>query len=255
MKSFLLIVSILLFSCKGTSQESNDLVKENHQINFTDLFNEGTIIKFTPDDLDIKNTEIQEFKKKLEIFNTNTRIENFDKKNLSYLINNETFFDTQYYTNSSWLQYFIIKYKIDVTKLNDLIGEAIIKEDFNTVEILLKNQYIVSKKDLKVLSDTEVESKNKILENKTDGYESYIVINSKIDKIDRLLKNSYARNHIEDLDGYTNLRKEKNVQSAIIQQIKSGEHIEVLDNSSDWFLIQTKEGNQGYVHKSRIKNN
>ncbi|MDM1547199.1 hypothetical protein HX096_04925 [Empedobacter falsenii] len=95
MKSFLLIVSILLFSCKGTSQENNYLVKENHQINFTDLFNEGTIIKFTPNDLDIKNTEIQEFKKKLEIFNTNTRIENFDKKNLSYLINNETFFDTQ----------------------------------------------------------------------------------------------------------------------------------------------------------------
>lgn len=58
---------------------------------------------------------------------------------------------------------------------------------------------------------------------------------------------------IHDPDGYTNLRKEKNTSSQIIQKINSGENIDVFDNSSDWYLIKTKEGNKGYVHKSRIK--
>lgn len=58
---------------------------------------------------------------------------------------------------------------------------------------------------------------------------------------------------IYDTDGYTNLRKEKNSRSEILQKINSGEHIEVLDNSEDWFLVRTKAGKEGYVHKSRIK--
>lgn len=60
---------------------------------------------------------------------------------------------------------------------------------------------------------------------------------------------------IYDPDGFTNLRKEKNSSSEILQKIKTGSEIEVLDNSSDWWLIQTKEGKEGYVHKSRIKSN
>ncbi|MDR3025140.1 SH3 domain-containing protein [Chryseobacterium sp.] len=58
---------------------------------------------------------------------------------------------------------------------------------------------------------------------------------------------------IEDPDGYTNLRKEKSAQSEILQKIKTGEQIEVLDNTGDWFLVKTKEGKTGYVHKSRVK--
>ena len=60
---------------------------------------------------------------------------------------------------------------------------------------------------------------------------------------------------IQDPDGYTNLRKDKTATSEILQKIKSGEHIDVLDNTGDWFLVKTKEGQQGYVHKSRIKSN
>lgn len=58
---------------------------------------------------------------------------------------------------------------------------------------------------------------------------------------------------IRDPDGYTNLRKDKNTSSDILQKVKSGEHIEVLDNTGDWFLVKTKEGKEGYIHKSRIK--
>ena len=60
---------------------------------------------------------------------------------------------------------------------------------------------------------------------------------------------------IQDPDGYTNLRKDKNTTSEILQRINSGEHIEVLDNSGDWYLIKTKQGKQGYVHRSRVKSN
>lgn len=57
----------------------------------------------------------------------------------------------------------------------------------------------------------------------------------------------------QDPDGYTNLRKEKNTTSEVLQKIKSGENIDVIDNSGDWFLVKTKEGKEGYVHKSRVK--
>lgn len=58
---------------------------------------------------------------------------------------------------------------------------------------------------------------------------------------------------IHDPDGYTNLRKDKTTTSEVLQKIKSGEYVEVLDSVGDWYLIKTKEGKKGYVHKSRIK--
>lgn len=60
---------------------------------------------------------------------------------------------------------------------------------------------------------------------------------------------------IQDPDGYTNLRKDKNTTSEVLQKIQSGEQVEILDNSGDWYLVRTSEGKQGYVHKSRVKNN
>ncbi|MDH6252772.1 hypothetical protein M2347_002499 [Chryseobacterium sp. H1D6B] len=62
-----------------------------------------------------------------------------------------------------------------------------------------------------------------------------------------------AQYSIQDPDGYTNLRKDKNRSSEVLQKIKSGESIDVLNKSGEWFLIRTKEGKEGYVHKSRIK--
>lgn len=38
----------------------------------------------------------------------------------------------------------------------------------------------------------------------------------------------------------------------IIEKIKSGENIEILDNSGDWWFIVTHKGNIGFVHKSKI---
>ncbi|SFI50171.1 SH3 domain-containing protein [Halpernia frigidisoli] len=225
-------------------------------VEFTDLFNDGTNVKFTPNDLNQDKPEIESFKKKLNLYETeNPLLEDFDSKNLSTLINNETFFDLQHYTDSSWLQYFITKYKIDGSKLHDLMDEAIRQEDYNAVKILISNHYIISKKDIQTFSETEKDSKDKIAENKTDGYESYLVANSKINQISKILYIKLSTNHIQDPDGYTNLRKEKNSTSEILQKINTGEKIEVLDNFGDWFLVKTKEGKEGYVYKSRIKSN
>ncbi len=239
-----LFVLLNIISCK--SQEK--------VIQFTNLFNEGTNIDFTPSDLNKDIPEIKIFKEKLEAFLNESPQEDFNINNLSYLINNETFFDLQYYTDSSWLQYFILKYKIDAKNLNSLMNLAIHQEDYNAIKILIDNHYIISEKDLQTSNEAKQESEDKIQANKDDGYESYVVSKSRINQIDKLLKGSYSKNHIQDPDGYTNLRKDKTTTSEVLQKIKSGEHIDVLDNSRDWFLVKTKEGKQGYIFRNRVKN-
>lgn len=131
--------------------------------------------------------------------------------------------------------------------------EAIEKEDYDAVTIILNNHYIVSKKDLNVCSETENNAKEKIKEDKVEGYESYVVANSRISKITETLKDKYLSSKIQDPDGYTNLRKDKNTSSEVLRKVKSGDNIEVLDNTGEWFLVKTKEGKEGYIHKSRIK--
>lgn len=237
-----------------------DTNKKNHKMNvikFSDLFNEGTNIKFSPNDLKTNNRqEVTDFKNKLELYEKqHPDLASFDIKNLSYLINNETFFDLQYYTNSGWLQYFIKNYKIDSSRLTDIMSLAIKQEDLNAVKILIDNNYIISKKDLDIISYTENEVKEKTKENRTGGYESYLISNSKINMISNLLLAKFKSNKIQDSDGYTNLRKDKLATSEILQKVKSEEIIEVLDNTGDWFLIKTKAGKQGYNYKSRIKSN
>lgn len=235
----------------NNQKQTNEIKNE---IKFTDLFNEGTNIDFAPKDLNKDTPEIKDFKKKLEIYFNETPLpEDFDSENLSYLVNNKTFFDLQYYTNSAWLQYFITKYKIDVSLLNDLMSQAIKQEDYDAVKTLINNHYVVSEIDLQISSETKQESENKIQENKQDGYESYIVSNSKIDEIINLLHEKFKLNKIIDPDGFTNLRKEKNTSSEILQKITTGTKIQILDNSGEWWLVQTNNGKKGYVYKTKIK--
>lgn len=57
---------------------------------------------------------------------------------------------------------------------------------------------------------------------------------------------------IEDSDGFTNLRKENNTTSEILEKVKNGELVEFISQTGDWFLVLTKSGNQGYVFKTKI---
>jgi len=55
-----------------------------------------------------------------------------------------------------------------------------------------------------------------------------------------------------DKDGYTNLRKSPNSKSEIIQQIKTGDNLEVITTIGDWILVKTNENQKGYVHKTKV---
>lgn len=59
--------------------------------------------------------------------------------------------------------------------------------------------------------------------------------------------------YIEDPDGFTNLREQKDVNSKILQTIKNGEKVEVLNSEGNWWLIKTQGGKEGYVYYNRIK--
>ena len=77
---------------------------------------------------------------------------------------------------------------------------------------------------------------------------------SKSDKerIEVYLK-AYPLYYISDPDGYTNVREDKSASSKILGTVKSGEKIEVLDTTGDWWQVMTKDNEIGYIHKSRIK--
>ncbi|CAA7195204.1 SH3 domain-containing protein [Chryseobacterium potabilaquae] len=161
--------------------------------------------------------------------------------------------------------------------------------DTNIVEIELKeNALLINKEEVDKFTIEDLKKQinketNKIeanfspsfdngWQNKTNIYYNlyhYIddIVISKLDEKELLLYNTkykpFFKNYIikdkksqytiQDPDGYTNLRKEKNRSSEVLQKIKSGEHIEVLDDEGDWYFVKTIEGEKGYVHKSRIK--
>ena len=77
---------------------------------------------------------------------------------------------------------------------------------------------------------------------------------SKSDKerIEVYLK-AYPLYYISDPDGYTNVREGKSTSFKILGTVKSGEKIEVLDTTGNWWQVMTKDNEIGYIHKSRIK--
>lgn len=117
---------------------------------FSELFNEGSNINFTPNDLNKENADIKEFKRKLVLFEAQKPdSHDFNIDDLALLINNETFTNNEKYINSNWLAYFIKKYKMESDKIYALMTLALSQEDYNAVKIILENEsYIVSSKQL-----------------------------------------------------------------------------------------------------------
>lgn len=58
---------------------------------------------------------------------------------------------------------------------------------------------------------------------------------------------------VQDSDGYSNIREASEMKSSIIGKVNTGEGVFILENINDWFKIETKEGDIGYIHGSRIK--
>ncbi len=60
---------------------------------------------------------------------------------------------------------------------------------------------------------------------------------------------------INDKDGYVNVRLDKTSKSQILGKIYKDEYFTYFENTnSNWWLIEHKNGEVGYVHKSRITN-
>ena len=149
--------------------------------------------------------------------------------------------------------------------------DAINQQDFEVVVILIKKGYILRKDELEIahqVKNYSIKQIKFIKENNGLDENGDVVLYdnkySKFNEILNLINSKFNSNKIFDKDGFTNLREGAGTKFAIIAKIKSGEHIEVLDNpqrkwdsaedeeSFNWYEVETKEGKRGYVHKSKI---
>lgn len=60
--------------------------------------------------------------------------------------------------------------------------------------------------------------------------------------------------HIQDPDGFTNIRSGQGTSFEIVGVVREGEEFYVLaSGNTDWWKVTTKSGVIGYMHKSRIR--
>ena len=155
---------------------------------------------------------------------------------------------------------------------------AILKQK---MKILFKNDKNLNQK-LKELEEARISLYEYALEDVKDEYQEYhyvdgprfsylvdkgdlevkkiilkILKDPKISKSDKerieVYLKAYPLYYISDPDGYTNVREGKSTSSKILGTVKSGEKIEVLDTTGDWWQVMTRDKKIGYIHKSRIK--
>lgn len=58
---------------------------------------------------------------------------------------------------------------------------------------------------------------------------------------------------IDDPDGYTNIRSQKNAKSQITARVVRGEQFYTYMQDGNWWQVRTQQGKMGYMHISRIK--
>ncbi|WP_136667869.1 SH3 domain-containing protein [Flavobacterium sp. H122] len=156
------------------------------------------------------------------------------------------------FLNKSDKNSFIVKTKFPDRGLFEC--QYIIKFDNN--EWILKNTTIRTYSDNSVNRQILICDIKQNLNLKDKDFESKLkyLPESEAEKIKICKKEVSGKKEFKifDKDGFTNLRKEKTAKSEIIQSVKNGSTVDVLNDFGDWWLVKTKEGNKGYVHKSRI---
>ncbi len=114
--------------------------------------------------------------------------------------------------------------------------EYIYDNDSELKEIFEKHNYY-GDKDLKEFTNELYIPKNKRFGQSSLGPEMYI---------------AYAV--IDDPDGYSNLRADKNSKSKIKKKILKGEKFAIQAQSEGkWWTVITEEGTTGHIHSSRVK--
>lgn len=233
------VVSARVFTLEQWNQVNWDILgdKTKEGVRLFDLFYLNGSIDFGPEELNLSTDDKKEFLAELTVLEKNYPSgKGFEVDNLLFLVNNEFTESRLREANTKWLNYFISKFNIDVSVLHSVMKEAITELDLAAMKTIFARGYIVSEKDLSVAKRTK------------KGTSS-----TRIDEITNMLTKKYKANKINDPDGYTNLRKDKTTKSSIVSKVPSGEQINVLDNTGNWLLIETKDGVQGYVYRNRVK--
>jgi hypothetical protein len=188
------------------------------------------------------------FKWHLLWYNNKVKSDLIRKKILQEILNKKPdfIFDLAYFLNNNSNK---IKDKVDALLIDETLAFLI--------EIELKNyddKDLNDNKGYSLLNNFYVQNPKLLDRFKSEKFYGYPLIDSYTKKYLLMSEenkiSSYGK--IIDPDGYTNLRKDKNSSSEIIEKIKSGEKIEILDNSGNWWLIQTHSGKKGYVYKTKI---
>ncbi len=58
---------------------------------------------------------------------------------------------------------------------------------------------------------------------------------------------------IQDKDGYTNIRSRADIEGKIVAKLLNDEKFRVKPTNKSWWLVSTKDGKTGYIHKSRVQ--
>lgn len=88
------------------------------------------------------------------------------------------------------------------------------------------------------------------------GINNSIILSDTINPIDEQptqVNESTAYFHIQDKDGFTNLRDGEN--GNIIRKVYPNELFSIIGSSGDYKIVQFNDGSNGYIHKSRIVQN
>ena len=62
-----------------------------------------------------------------------------------------------------------------------------------------------------------------------------------------------SRAVIDDPDGYTNMRSQKNAKSQVVARVVQGEEFFTYMQNGNWWQVRTTQGKVGYIHISRIR--
>ena len=188
------------------------------------------------------------FKWHLLWYNNRSKSEIIRKKIISDITSKkpEFIFDLAYFLHNELVK---AKGKVELKLLEKTLAYLI--------EIELKyydDKDLNDNKGYSLLNNFYVQNPSLLNKFKNNDYYEYVLVNKYTQKYLSLslAEESSIFGKIVDKDGFTNLRKEKNSLSEILQKIISGSQVEVLDNSGDWWLVQTKEGKKGYVFKTKI---
>lgn len=190
-----------------------------------------------------------DFKWHLLWYNDRSKSEVIRKKLLSDITSKkpEFIFDLVYFLRSN------------ATKVKDKVEPKLLEETLAyLIEIELKYydaKDLSDNKGYSLLNNFYVQSPELLNKFKANDYYKYSLVN----KYTQTYLSMSAEEEdtffgvIIDPDGYTNLRKDKSSTSDIVEKVKAGERIEVLDNTGNWWFIKTKSGHQGYIYKSKVK--